>query len=109
MALSLLYQLAIPFISRSFISSFTAECFAIIEALNTISSLPPNKYLVATDSLSCLQALSSNVFNLHPSPVIITIRHILFPLRNLARTFNSYGYQTVQTTLELRKTNSLTS
>ena len=32
--------------------SFTAECFVIIEVLNTISSLSPNKFLVATDSLS---------------------------------------------------------
>jgi hypothetical protein len=35
-------------------SSFTAECYAIIEALSLISNLASNKYLIASDSMSCL-------------------------------------------------------
>ncbi|KAF0754884.1 RNase H domain-containing protein, partial [Aphis craccivora] len=62
------------------ITSFTAERFAIIDALNNISSLPPNKFLIATDSLSCLQALTSNAYNSNLSPLIITIRQIVYSL-----------------------------
>lgn len=61
-------------------SSFTAECFAIIEALNIVSTLPTNKFLIVTDSLSCLQALSSTVFKPQISPLIINIRRILYCL-----------------------------
>jgi len=61
-------------------SSFTAECFAIIEALNIISTLPTNKFLIVTDSLSCLQALSSTAFKSQISPLTINIRRILFCL-----------------------------
>lgn len=60
--------------------SFTAERFAIIDALNKILFLPPNNFLIATDSLSCLQALTSNAYNSHISPLIITIRQLLYSL-----------------------------
>lgn len=36
----------------SFASSFTAECFSIIESLNVISALLSKKFLIATDSFS---------------------------------------------------------
>lgn len=35
--------------------SFTAECYALIEALSLISNLASNKYLMVSDSMSCLQ------------------------------------------------------
>lgn len=63
-------------------SSYTAECFAIIEVLQSIYSLSPNKFLIATDSLSYLQALSSNIFKSLPSPPIMKIRLLLFTLSN---------------------------
>ncbi|XP_025418121.1 uncharacterized protein LOC112688914 [Sipha flava] len=64
-------------------SSYTAECHAIIESLLLISTLITNKFLIITDSLSCLQALASNVFNTPNSPLIITIRSLLHTLTEL--------------------------
>ena len=64
-------------------SSFTAECYAIIEALNLISSFSPNKFLIASDSMSCLQSLTSNPFNPHISPLVLHIKSILFRLNQL--------------------------
>ncbi|KAL4099050.1 hypothetical protein QTP88_023545 [Uroleucon formosanum] len=64
-------------------SSFTAECFAIIEALNCISSFSYKKFLIASDSMSCLQSLNSFSLNSHPSPLIIRIKSILFSLGQL--------------------------
>uniref|UniRef100_A0A2S2R880 RNase H type-1 domain-containing protein n=1 Tax=Sipha flava TaxID=143950 RepID=A0A2S2R880_9HEMI len=61
-------------------SSFTAECYAIIEALILISRLAPNNYLIASDSLSRLLALKSNPFNFHPSPLALCIKHITLTL-----------------------------
>ena len=40
-------------------SIFTAEIWAIIEALEEIKYSVASKYIVFTDSLSCLQALQS--------------------------------------------------
>lgn len=45
--------------------SFTAECYAIIEALTLILNLASNRYLIASDSKSCLQSLNSNPFKFH--------------------------------------------
>ncbi|KAL4119211.1 hypothetical protein QTP88_012055 [Uroleucon formosanum] len=64
-------------------SFFTAECFAIIEALNCISSFSYKKFLIASDSMSCLQSLNSFSLNSHPSPLIIRIKSILFSLGQL--------------------------
>lgn len=61
-------------------SSFTAKCFAIVESLQLISTIQPNKFLIGTDSLSCLQSLSSNVFKSPPNPLIFLIRNLLFSL-----------------------------
>lgn len=62
-------------------SSYTAECFAIIESLQLISTLQPNKFLIATDSLSCLQSLSSYIFKSPSSSLIFLIRNLLFSLK----------------------------
>jgi len=77
MAQFYLFLPAILFICRNYIflsqnlspfsSSFTAECYAIIEVLSFISNLASNKYLIASDSMSCLQALMSNPFDSHLS------------------------------------------
>lgn len=66
----------------SIASSYTAECFVIIKVLKLISTLLPNKFLIATDSLSCLQSLSSNVFNSSPSLFTFLIRNLLLTLSN---------------------------
>uniref|UniRef100_A0A2S2QL67 RNase H type-1 domain-containing protein n=1 Tax=Sipha flava TaxID=143950 RepID=A0A2S2QL67_9HEMI len=52
-------------------SSFTAECFAIVKTLTLISSFLPDKFLIATDSMSCLQSFTSNPFNFQISPLIL--------------------------------------
>lgn len=57
-------------------SSITAECFAIIESLNTISSLPPRKFLIAKDSLFYVQALCFNVFKYYSSSISIKVRSL---------------------------------
>lgn len=44
--------------------SYVTEFFAIIKSLQFISTLQPNKFLIATDSFSCLKCLSFNVFKL---------------------------------------------
>jgi len=62
------------------VSSFAAECFAIFEVLQLISTLAPNNFLIASDSLSYLQALANDVFKSHPSPLHLKIRKILFNL-----------------------------
>ncbi|KAF0690957.1 RNase H domain-containing protein, partial [Aphis craccivora] len=51
-------------------SSFTAECYAILEALRFISNAAPNNYLISSDSMSCLQSLTSNPFNTKLSPLV---------------------------------------
>lgn len=61
-------------------SSYTAECFALLEALKLISTLTPKNYLIVSDSLSSLQNLSSNVFKSNPSSISINIRNLLYKL-----------------------------
>jgi len=58
-------------------SSFTAECYAILEALLFISNSPSDNYLIASDSMSCLQSLITNPFNSKLSPLIFQIKHHL--------------------------------
>ena len=59
-------------------SSFTAECYAILEALLFISNLAPNNYLIASDSMSCLQSLLSNPFNSKLSPLVFQIKSYIY-------------------------------
>ncbi|KAL4142166.1 hypothetical protein QTP88_004679 [Uroleucon formosanum] len=66
-------------------SSFTAECCAILEALLFISNLAPNNYLIATDSMSCLQSLISNPFNSKLSPIVFQIKSYLYYLNQSNR------------------------
>uniref|UniRef100_A0A2H8TL40 RNA-directed DNA polymerase from mobile element jockey n=2 Tax=Melanaphis sacchari TaxID=742174 RepID=A0A2H8TL40_9HEMI len=61
-------------------SSFTAECYAIFEALLFISDLAPNRYLIASDSMSCLQSLTSNPFNSKLSPLVFLIKSYIYTL-----------------------------
>jgi len=70
-------------------SYFTAECFAIIEALNCISSFSNKKFLIASDlsdnvlTMPCLQSLNFFSLNSHPSPLILSIKSIFFGLGQL--------------------------
>lgn len=61
-------------------SSFTAECFAIIEALTLISSFLLNKFLISSNSMSLLLFLSCNLFNSHVLLYRICIKSILLGL-----------------------------
>lgn len=80
-------ELHISFLNNlpSTASFYTTKCYTIIEAL-LISSSTSNKFLMATDSLSCLQVLISNVFKLLPSSLIIKIRFLLYNLTKLSHT-----------------------
>jgi hypothetical protein len=55
-------------------SSFTAECYAIYEALLLISTTDSGNYLIATDSMSCLQTFVSNPFNSKISLLVFLIK-----------------------------------
>jgi len=66
-------------------SSFTAECYAILEALLFISDLAPNNYLIASDSMSCLQSLISNPFNSKLSPLVFQIKSYIYILKQSNR------------------------
>lgn len=59
--------------------SYAAECLAIIEALQSVFSLSPNKFLIATDFNLYL---SSYIFKPQPPSPIIKIRLLLFTLSN---------------------------
>lgn len=81
------YLFYIPKLHISFInnlpsssSSFTAECFAIIVALNCISSFSEKKIFIASDSMYFLQSLNSFSLHSHLSPLILRIKSILFSL-----------------------------
>jgi hypothetical protein len=75
----------ISFISNLTSSSsyFTSECFAIIEALNIISTFNYKKVLITSDSLSYLQSHNSFSFNYHISLFVLRINSILFSLSQL--------------------------
>lgn len=75
-------ELYISLINNSSLSSspFLMEYYAIIEALNLISFLLLNIFLIASDLMSCLQSLSFNPFNSHLSPLVLRIKTILFSL-----------------------------
>jgi ribonuclease HI len=61
-------------------SSFPAELFAIVEVLNFISTSSYKKFLIASDSMFCLQSLYFHTFNSNLSPLILRIKSILFGL-----------------------------
>ncbi|XP_060846488.1 uncharacterized protein LOC132926168 [Rhopalosiphum padi] len=69
-------------------SSFTAECYAIFDALTLIFNLAPNKYLIASDSMSCLQALNSNPLRSKLSPLVQRIKLLIFNLNSLNYTIH---------------------
>jgi len=66
-------------------SSYTVECFSIIESLQFITSLPVNNFFIATDSLSCLQYLSFNVFKSLSNSLSLQIS-------SLFHSFTNVGY-----------------
>lgn len=57
-----------------------SKCFAIIEFLQVISSPTPDEFLIATDSLSRLQAL--NIFKSNTCSLIIETNSLRFLLFN---------------------------
>lgn len=65
-----------------YVSSFTAESCAILDALNCISSLSPGHFLIVSDSQSSLLAISGNPFVSKCSPVILKIRSVLWSLNS---------------------------
>jgi len=69
-------------------SSFAAECYAIIDALTLIFNFAPNKYLIASDSMSCLQALNSNPLHSQLSPLVLRIKSLIFNLNSLNYTIH---------------------
>jgi ribonuclease HI len=88
------YEFYIPELHMSFTnnlppssSSFTAESYAIIEALTHISYLAPNNYFIASDSMSCLITLKSNPFNSHLPPLMLRVKQITLLLHRLNYSF----------------------
>jgi ribonuclease HI len=61
-------------------SIFTAECIAIREALNLISSVNISHCILFTDSLSALKAISSNLSKRSGDHVLCDIKKILYSL-----------------------------
>jgi len=93
------YSFYIPDLHVSFanylppsLSSFTAESYAIYEALLFISNTVPRNYLIASDSMSCLQLLVSNPFNSKMSPLFFLLSHTLITSIILIDLFNFCGF-----------------
>jgi ribonuclease HI len=61
-------------------SSFTTECYAIINVLQFISRLEFNNFLIIFDSQSCLLAIASDSFNSSLSPLILIIKSLVYHL-----------------------------
>jgi len=59
-------------------SSFSTECWAIIQSLICIHQLLIDNLLIISDSISCLLALKSFPINSHVSPLIFKIRVLTF-------------------------------
>lgn len=74
-ALFFIFRNSISLFQIIFLSQHTIECYAILEILR-ISSLTPIKFLIATNSLSYLQAFISNVFKSLSCPLINKIRFL---------------------------------
>ena len=55
-------------------SIFTAECFALKEALNIVISKPQSNYNIITVSLSAVTALNSNKIDPNVNPYIISVK-----------------------------------
>lgn len=63
-----------------FTCSFTAECYAIMTALEHIKSLNITKCLIVSDSQAALSAISSISISTATSPLILNIKASLFKL-----------------------------
>jgi len=83
-------------------SSFTIKCYIIIEALLLTSNFPPSKYLIASDSISCLQFLISSPFNSHLSPLIFHINSIIFHLLRANFIIQFYGCLVILVYIEMK-------
>jgi len=57
-------------------SSFTAEYIAIIEARQMISSFPVHHFLIMSNSMSCLEALGSNILLFTPFQFLWVPGHV---------------------------------
>lgn len=73
-------------------SSFTAEYYTMIESLTHIFSFPPDKFLIASDSMSCLQSLTSNTFNLHVWFLNLSIKTTFLVIVNTFLPFSFFGF-----------------
>lgn len=65
----------------AFVSSFTAECWAILEAFTCISFLLCGDFLIVSDSQASIQAIVSNPFLSKCSLIIPKIRSLLLSLK----------------------------
>ncbi|KAL4156135.1 hypothetical protein QTP88_000170 [Uroleucon formosanum] len=59
-------------------SSFSAECYAIISALQFIFTLDFSSFLILSDSQSCLLAISSDSFLSSLSPLVLIIKSLVY-------------------------------
>ncbi|KAL4103296.1 hypothetical protein QTP88_018673 [Uroleucon formosanum] len=59
-------------------SSFSAECYAIISALQFIFTLDFSSFLILSDSQSCLLAISSDSFLSSLSPLVLIIKSLIY-------------------------------
>jgi ribonuclease HI len=75
-SLQLCFSDCLPYLS----SSFSAEGFALIHALRYIHSLPPNSFLIVTDSQSLLYSIMGNPFKSGSSVFSIFIRSLIADL-----------------------------
>ena len=81
------FSFFIPSLSISFAdklhpqtSSFSAECYAIISALQFTFSLEYSSFLILSDSQSCLLAISSDSFLSSLSPLVLIIKSLVYHL-----------------------------
>lgn len=65
---------------HDYASIFTAELYAILKALQYTTCLKPNKFLILTDSLSSVQAISQLQSR---NPLIILIQHEITKLKHM--------------------------
>jgi len=61
-------------------SSFSAECYAIISALQFSFTLEYSSFLILSDSQSCLLAISSDPFLSSLSPLVLIIKSLVYRL-----------------------------
>jgi ribonuclease HI len=71
-------------------SSFTTECYAIINALEFIFSFEFNNFLIISDSQSCLLAIASESFNSSLSLLIFIIKSLVYHLSLVNKIVNFF-------------------